>query len=85
MVVVCCWCDDPARLQVADLSSTGGDVGAGAIIAALYLSEFVKDVPRWLHIDTGAWNRTSTLGRPEGGEALGLRALWTFLQSRYQS
>ena len=40
---------------MADLGSTaGGEGGPGAIVAALFLQEFVKDVPRWIHIDTGA-------------------------------
>jgi len=70
--------------QVADMSSTGGEGGPGAIVAALYLQEFVKDVPRWVHIDTGAYNSSTRDGRPEGGEAIGLRALWRFLVKRYQ-
>ena len=37
-------------VQVADLSSTGGEGGAGAIIAALYLREFVKEVPRCVRV-----------------------------------
>eukprot|EP00798_Chlamydomonas_sp_ICE-L_P005720 gene5720-19004_t len=70
--------------KVADLSSTGSQPGGGAIVAALYLQEFVKGVPRWLHVDTGAYNTSSRPGRPEGGEALALRALWSFIQKRYQ-
>ncbi|KAG1655336.1 hypothetical protein FOA52_008318 [Chlamydomonas sp. UWO 241] len=69
--------------KVADLSSKGPEAAGGAIVAALYLQEFVKGAPRWLHIDTGAWNASSCDGRPEGGEALGLRALWAFLKQRY--
>ncbi|GAX74877.1 hypothetical protein CEUSTIGMA_g2323.t1 [Chlamydomonas eustigma] len=70
--------------KVADMASTGGEGSPGAIVAALFLQEFVKHVPRWLHIDTGAYNKSSKEGRPEGGEAQGLRALWAFLKRRYQ-
>jgi leucyl aminopeptidase len=47
--------------------------------------EFAKGAPRWLHIDTGAWTAAAFAcpGRPEGGEALGLRALARFLRDRY--
>jgi len=37
----------------------------------------------WVHIDTFAWNQSGRPGRPEGGEALGLRAAFRFLQTRY--
>ncbi len=42
---------------------------------------------RWLHVDTGAYVSGSFTGpgRPEGGEALGLRALWRLLRERYGS
>jgi len=71
--------------KVADLSSTGDPGQAGAITAALFLQEFTKAAPRWVHIDTGAWVSGSFTGpgRPEGGEALGLRALWSYLKQRY--
>ena len=58
---------------------------AGAITAALFLQEFVaKDVP-WAHIDTFAWVPTALPGRPVGGEALGLRAAFEYLRTRYTS
>ncbi|KAF5825663.1 cytosol aminopeptidase, partial [Dunaliella salina] len=72
--------------KVADISSTAGEgAQGGAIIAALFLREFCADVPRWLHIDTSAWTNStfSGPGKPEGGEALGLRALWRFVSARY--
>ncbi len=47
----------------------------------------IQEVPRWLHVDTGAWvsGGACGAGRPEGGEALALRALWSFIQQRYSS
>jgi leucyl aminopeptidase len=43
----------------------------------------VKDCPAWAHIDTMAYNLGSKPGRPEGGEAFALRALYHFLKQRY--
>lgn len=45
----------------------------------------LQDVPRWVHIDTGGYVSGSSVGpgKPEGGEALGLRALWSFIKTRY--
>ena len=39
--------------------------------------------PAWLHIDMMAYNNASKPGRPEGGEAMGVRALFRLLASRY--
>ncbi len=64
------WLDSP----IASLNSVSGNPHAGAIIAALFLNRFVPASTRWAHIDTYAWNETNRPGRPEGGEALGLRA-----------
>lgn len=71
--------------KIADIGSTGEPGNAGAITAALFLSEFVKGAPAWVHIDTAGWVSGSSTGpgRPEGGEALGLRALWRFCQERF--
>lgn len=69
--------------DVADIvnSSTGGY--AGAITAGLFLKEFVpEDVP-WLHFDIMAFNVRARPGRPKGGEAMGLRALYGALEGRY--
>ncbi len=69
--------------KVADINNASDSNFAGAITAALYLQEFVEpDIP-WLHIDTFAWNPTARPGRPEGGEALALRALFSMLRRRF--
>ena len=60
---------------VADMGNVGSKPMAGAIIAGLFLKRFVpNDIP-WGHLDLYAWNDSSRPGRPEGGEATGLRAL----------
>ncbi len=63
---------------VADLNNVSSKPMAGAITAALFLQRFVEPGTTWAHIDTYAWNDQTRPGRPEGGEALGLRTLfWT--------
>ena len=59
----------------ADLNTVSSRPFAGAVVAALFLQRFVPAGIRWAHVDTYAWNDQSRPGRPEGGEALGLRAL----------
>ena len=52
---------------------------AGCITAALFLQRFVpKDVP-WAHLDTYSWRDSAKPGRPKGGDALGLRAMFKLI------
>ncbi|MCQ8277114.1 leucyl aminopeptidase family protein [Acetobacteraceae bacterium KSS8] len=68
--------DDWLSSSVADLNNVSSRPMAGAVTAALFLQRFVAEKVRWAHLDTYAWNDSSRPGRPEGGEALGLRALY---------
>jgi leucyl aminopeptidase len=68
---------------LADFANAGPSRHAGSITAALYLERFVPDGTPWLHLDTYAWNDADRPGRPRGGEAMGLRAMFAFLQQRY--
>jgi leucyl aminopeptidase len=68
---------------LADFANCGSSRQAGAITAALYLQSFVAAPIAWLHLDTYAWNDADRPGRPRGGEAMGLRAAFAFLQNRY--
>ncbi len=68
---------------VADLNNVAASPFAGAIIAALYLADFVRPATPWAHIDMFASNPSSSPGRPEGGEATGLRALYRAIRQRY--
>ncbi len=68
---------------IADLNNVSESAFAGAITAALYLDSFVSPGTSWVHIDTYAWNQKSRPGRPEGGEALGLRALYALIEKRF--
>ena len=69
---------------VADLNNVSASPFAGAIIAALYLAEFVKPSTPWAHLDVYASNPSTRPGRPEGGEATGLRALYRAILARYR-
>jgi leucyl aminopeptidase len=77
----------PYRKQIespiADLNNSGKSSYGGCITAALFLESFVKPEIPWVHIDTFAWNLENRPGRPQGGEALSLRAVFRYLQSRY--
>ncbi|WP_027134747.1 leucyl aminopeptidase family protein [Geminicoccus roseus] len=68
---------------VADLNNAGQSPFGGAITAALFLQAFVTNTRPYAHLDLFAWNPESRPGRPKGGEATGLRALYTALEQRY--
>lgn len=73
---------DELKSDVADLVNSASSSYGGAITAALYLESFVDDVP-WIHFDMMAWNRKKLTGKPVGGEAMGVRAMFELLRSRY--
>lgn len=66
---------DIAHINNASASSYGG-----AITAALFLKEFVGDEIPWFHFDLMGWNSNAKPGRPKGGEAMGVRAVFEFLE-----
>ncbi|WP_020590855.1 leucyl aminopeptidase family protein [Kiloniella laminariae] len=66
--------------KIADLNNVSGGPYAGAITAALYLSEFVEKETPWAHFDIMAYNMSARPGRPEGGEAIGLRAVYAMIK-----
>lgn len=69
--------------KIADLNNAPEGGYGGAITAALFLQAFVGEGISWAHIDLMAWNTTSRPGRPEGGEALSIRALFAMLKERF--
>ncbi|GLQ95721.1 leucyl aminopeptidase family protein [Dyella mobilis] len=70
---------------IADFANGGPSRHAGAITAALYMERFIPEGMPWVHLDTYAWNDGDRPGRPRGGEAMGLRAIFEMLQQRYRS
>ncbi|MGB5290738.1 MAG: leucyl aminopeptidase family protein [Lysobacterales bacterium] len=71
------------KSQIADLNNMAKTPFGGCITAALFLEHFVTAETDWVHIDTYGWNQTARPGRPIGGEALGLRAVFHYLKKRY--
>jgi leucyl aminopeptidase len=69
--------------KVADLNNVSESPHAGAITAAIYLSEFVDPGVPWAHLDVMAWNQRAQPGRPEGAEAQTLRAAFAYLAERF--
>ena len=69
--------------DVADIDHSASTGYAGAITAALFLKEFVTDTKEYMHIDMMAWNTRHRAGRPTGGEAQGMRVLYSMLEERY--
>ena len=74
---------DLLETDIADLGNAGSSPFAGSITAALFLKRFIPEGTAWAHLDTFAWRPSAKPGRPKGGAALGLRAAWAMLQSRY--
>src|SRR5581483_9635790 len=75
--------DEMLKSDVADFANAANSPMAGSIVAAMFLKKFVPDEIPWAHLDTYAWRDQAKPGRPKGGEALGLRAMFALLESRY--
>jgi leucyl aminopeptidase len=65
--------------KIADINNVGDGGFAGAITAALFLSEFVRPTTPWVHFDIMAANARGRPGRPEGADAMGLRAVYAHI------
>ena len=72
----------PALTLIMALASAVQADGARTS-AALFLQEFVAAGIAWAHLDVMAWNGSSRPGRPEGGEAMALRALFAVVAERF--
>jgi leucyl aminopeptidase len=75
------WLDSTA----ADLNNVSSKPHAGAVTAALFLQRFVMPAIAWVHLDLYAWNDQTSPGRPEGGEAYGMRALFAAIAARAEA
>lgn len=79
--------DDYRRMldsKIADINNAGSGPYAGSITAALFLKEFVAEEIEWAHFDLMAWNLSTRPGRPEGGEAQAIRAVFETIRKRYE-
>ena len=75
--------NDLFKSTIADMANCGTGPFGGAITAALYLQRFVEQDIDWVHFDVMAFNVRALSGRPLGGEAFGIRAVFDYLQARY--
>jgi len=76
--------DDLFKSSIADMTNCPTVPFGGAITAALYLQRFVGDNTDWVHFDVMGFNTRHLSGRPVGGEAFGMRAVFDYLQARYK-
>ena len=75
--------DEMLKSDIADIANASNSPMAGCITAAMFLKRFVPDTTPWAHLDTYAWRDAAKPGRPKGGDALGMRAIFTLLEDRY--
>ncbi len=68
---------------IADINNSSRVPYAGCITAGLFLAEFVLDIQKWVHFDLMAYNSEALPGRPIGGDAQGLRAIFAFLNKHF--
>lgn len=71
------------RSKIADMANCALGVYGGAIIAALFLQAFVAEDVNWLHFDVMGWNLYPRPGHPEGGELMGVRAVFHYLKNEF--
>jgi len=76
--------NDLFKSTIADMTNCSAGPFGGAITAALYLERFVSKETDWVHFDIMAFNIRALSGRPLGGEAFGIRAVFDYLQARFQ-
>ncbi len=69
--------------KMADTLNSASSPYAGAITAALFLRKFIGEIP-WAHFDIMAYNPRNRPGRPEGGEAMAMRAVFHYLEERFR-
>lgn len=69
--------------KVADSGTVAARPMAGAIVAALFLRQFVPARVHWAHYDVYAWNDSDRPGRPEGGEAQAIRGILKAITERF--
>ncbi len=76
--------DENLKSDIADFANMANNAMGGAIYGALFLNRFVPKDVSWAHLDTWAWRDPGKPGRPKGGDALGLRAVFDMLQKRFR-
>jgi leucyl aminopeptidase len=74
--------DNLFESTIADMTNCPTQPFGAAISAALYLERFVEKTD-WVHFDVMAFNIRHLSGRPLGGEAFGIRAVFDYLEARF--
>jgi leucyl aminopeptidase len=69
--------------KIADVNHVSDGPFAGSITAALFLRRFIEKAQAHVHFDIYGWAPKAKPGRPVGGEAQGIRALYHLLKRRY--
>ncbi|WP_119273149.1 leucyl aminopeptidase family protein [Taklimakanibacter deserti] len=69
--------------SIAELNNAGESGFAGSVTAALFLKRFVERARAYVHFDIFAWTPVAKPGRPKGGEAQAIRALFGLIAERY--
>lgn len=69
--------------KIADVNHVSDGPFAGSITAALFLRRFVEKAGAWVHFDIYGWSAKPRPGRPVGGEAQAIRALYQLLKQRF--
>jgi leucyl aminopeptidase len=69
--------------KIADVNHISDGGFAGSLTAALFLKRFVRKTAAYVHFDIYAWTPAARPGRPHGGEAQGIRALYAMLSDTY--
>ncbi len=70
--------------NIADMVNSPSSSYAGAITAALFLRRFVNPQVAWGHFDLMAYNVSNKPGRPEGGEAMAMLAVFEYLRENFR-
>ena len=68
---------------IAEISNSGDSGYAGSVTAALFLKRFVERAQSYVHLDIFGWTPMPRAGRPKGGEAQGIHALFALIAERY--
>lgn len=68
---------------IADICNSPSSRYGGAIAAGLFLQRFVDEGTAWIHLDLMGWNLKTRPGRPVGGEAMAMRAVYHLIKDRF--
>ncbi|MEM1197874.1 MAG: leucyl aminopeptidase family protein [Pseudomonadota bacterium] len=77
--------DEWLSSSVADVNHISSGGFAGSITASLFLRRFVENARSYVHLDIFGWTPKAKPGRPMGGEACAIRALFEVIETRYTS